>query len=248
MALVLTDNKYYTDLANLLRETTGESTTYKPSELTSAYREIIQNTEGGSLLTKDGSIYNGVILPDLPEWDKDELPYASIVFVREGNEWAADLRLLATRPTYDSSSGRITFEAPGLIYYCYSSVTYAEEYAGVGVEDRFGIVDSWGPSYNTNDQTVSDVLWTSADIRNSDGSTYLEGSEPIPVNYGEGLYDSEDSVIAETVSIDYSQYSDGVFTETLDTGETITYNLTLDSNGKPTQITSDGAASVTVEW
>lgn len=53
---------------------------------------------------------------------------------------------------------------------------------------------------------------------------------------------------AKTVSIDYSEYSSGTFVETLDTGEDLTYTLTLDSEGKPTSIATPDGDTVAVEW
>lgn len=53
---------------------------------------------------------------------------------------------------------------------------------------------------------------------------------------------------AKTTAIDYSNYASGTFTETLDTGEDITYNVTLDSEGKPTSIATPNGDTVTVEW
>jgi len=64
----------------------------------------------------------------------------------------------------------------------------------------------------------------------------------------EGTAEVGSGETAKTTAIDYSNYASGTFTETLDTGEDITYNVTLDSEGKPTQITSDGGVSVAVEW
>lgn len=246
MAIVTTDNKYYSDIADAIRNKNESSTQYKPEEMAEAINAI---EVGEGVLLDNGYLYNGIILSELPDWDKDEYPYASITFIREGNEWAADLILLSKNPTYDSSSDEVTYKSPGLIYHCYSSIGYAENYGGTGSADNAGILNSWGLQHELYDHSNSILHWTNTTIRDTNGFVYLAASEPVKVNYGEGYDISEgSSEIVETVSIDFSQYEDGIFTETLDTGETITYDLTFDSNGRPTRITSDSGVSVTVEW
>ena len=53
---------------------------------------------------------------------------------------------------------------------------------------------------------------------------------------------------AKTVAIDYSNYASGEFTETLDNGDELLYELELDSEGKPTSIATPDGDTVTVEW
>lgn len=57
----------------------------------------------------------------------------------------------------------------------------------------------------------------------------------------------EDGEEAKVIAINYSQLGSGIFTETLEGGETITYNVTLDSKGRVTQITN-GSHTASVTW
>lgn len=65
---------------------------------------------------------------------------------------------------------------------------------------------------------------------------------------GAGAYGVEVGDVAKTVSINYVEFASGKFYETIDTGETITYNVTFDENSKPITITNDSGNTVTVEW
>ena len=140
MALVLTNDKHYSDIAAAIRSKNGGSTKYKPEEMAAA----IQAIEGGG----------------------------------------SDIELVSVTVTPTDEEQTITPDA--------------------------------GKAFNK-------VIVEAAEV-GSGGET------------------------AKTTAIDYSNYASGTFTETLDTGEDITYNVTLDSEGKPTQITSDGGVSVAVEW
>lgn len=138
MAIVITDDKHYSDIAAAIRSKNGGSTKYKPEEMAAAINAI----EGGS-----------------------------------------DIELVSVTVTPTDEEQTITPDA--------------------------------GKAFN---------------------KVIVEAAE---VGSGE---------TAKTTVIDYSNYASGTFTETLDTGEDITYNVILDSEGKPTQITSDGGVSVAVEW
>lgn len=168
MAKVVTDNRFYKDLANLLRRVTGKSTKFRPDELTPAYEKAIQdireNTGGGA---------------------SPRLQYISVDPARAAHIYEPD-------EGYDG----------------FSSVRV-----------------------------------------NGDGDLLPENIKKGVTIFGvEGSAEGGSGETAKTTAIDYSNYASGTFVETLDTGETVTYNLTLDSEGKPTQITSDSGTSVTVEW
>lgn len=54
--------------------------------------------------------------------------------------------------------------------------------------------------------------------------------------------------IPVTTAIDYSAWESGVFTETLDTGETLGYTVDFDSGGVPVSITGSDGAVTEITW
>lgn len=112
-------------------------------------------------------LYNGVELPELPEWNKERFPYALISSTFIG------YRLYC-------------FEKP-LSYY----ETGNNIYVGIGGCKMLSYhINNKGGSYNETEWTfeqekdsdyIVDTIWVNADIYLIDGTLYLAASDPVPV-------------------------------------------------------------------
>lgn len=121
--------------------------------------------------------YNGVVLPGLPEWDREMYPYAAITDV---NLWRRPHHLMiCTAPfsVFTNDDTTITFisgteeDAP-LLRYEYNSENNSWEVFNPTSTDK-----TWGPS-----SSYEPPIWTNADIiSRDDGTLYLAASDPIPV-------------------------------------------------------------------
>lgn len=144
-----------------------------------------------------GYSYGGVVLPELPEYDKEQYPYAFMAYANgeafgDPNGYAATVYVL---------SGALLFEDNGLatdsscLYKQFAftnsqilaDLLTSSYSANVSVGD-WCLVDE-GDDYTWCDVEGSVVNWTNTDILNTDGSTYLSASNPIPV-YGTVATDS----------------------------------------------------------
>lgn len=104
--------------------------------------------------------YNGVILPALPEWDREMYPYAFI-----GHNF------IMTPILYVASE----------ITHGYDDYDYWVAY-GVRIATYDGTANAWTESDGAESyQNVSRIDWANFDVLNEDGSVYLSASEPIPV-------------------------------------------------------------------
>ena len=112
--------------------------------------------EGAATVKREPTAYsyNGVVLPKLPEWDREKYPYAVIgycnthgyVFSRSSNPWTAN--------------------EYGNIFPTRFSTYYASD-------------DKWATTNGALEFITP--IWTNTDILNEDGSVYLAASDPIPV-------------------------------------------------------------------
>ena len=108
--------------------------------------------------------YNGVVLPGLPEWDKETYPYAFICTDTSGNSIA----YFTEKKSYvDSVSNRaLTPE---------SQCSFIKS---VLKDGKWGALSNQYTYYGV----VPDILvWTNCDILYKDGTMYLAASDPIPV-------------------------------------------------------------------
>ena len=123
--------------------------------------------------------YNGVILPKLPEWDREKYPYVVIMQSISSTEYVAQA-LAAPLYTEDTVS-----LAGKPLFHLY----YDESHFLQSAIDETGIWKKWyelPSSYLTHrleyDGTTENVLvWANHDILNEDGTLYLAASEAIPV-------------------------------------------------------------------
>lgn len=114
--------------------------------------------------------YNGVVLPKLPEWDRETYPYAVIVHNTSENKYTLYLSKVA--PTYG------VYNTTANVYGIYLS--------GDSELSSIASSDSWGAFMGSNIKCVTIIstryaLWTNADIVSEDGSVYLGASKPVPV-------------------------------------------------------------------
>lgn len=138
-------------------------------------------------------LYNGVQLPGLPEWDKDEYPYAVISydddntypygFTAHNFESYVGVTDSGTTMLKTRSSGRaITYRFIG------GTWGYYAEFGG-----------SPNSAYKGNVMYASRIIWSNYDILNEDGSLYFAGSTPIPV------YDNTDGLSVSGAVIPYGR-------------------------------------------
>lgn len=127
-------------------------------------------TSGGGVVKEPVAyLYNGVRLPELPEWDKTAYPYA-IIAQLSNDTYGTYYALVVTKMNpyhlengvhFDTSDGKGGDPKKS---YCYTP--YSE----------------WGEFAETYTwQMTKTVVWTNADILNEDGTVYLAASDPVPV-------------------------------------------------------------------
>ena len=107
--------------------------------------------------------YNGVVLPKLPEWDKETYPYAFIYKIL-GSQYG--FIVSDTRPYRQDD--RI---------YCGSNkmgnLANPEVFHIPRADHAFTTFESYG-----------NAVWTNTDILNTDGSVFLKATDPIPIYEG----------------------------------------------------------------
>ena len=130
-------------------------------------------------------LYNGVELPELPEWDKEAYPYAIVNDVTawgiDGVTYAFVVSRDAAIPTSDVgcvfSNNR---ENPTSVSASYSTYTFLLSADGTTWEG--------GEANSGSGGTLVTPIWTNIDILNSGGSVWLAASTPVPVGAnGDGM-------------------------------------------------------------
>lgn len=110
-----------------------------------------------------GYSYNGVVLPELPEWDTENYPDAILTESTRFRMWTMNGAWCGLGT--DGSEWRVKCNAYVVFRY------YSE--------------DGWAKFYTTSSTSdiceIESVLWANFDILNEDGTTYLSASDPIPV-------------------------------------------------------------------
>ena len=131
-------------------------------------------------------LYNGVRLPQLPEWDKTVYPYAYLstmpffkVYTLQVSQQPADLLgneesfytktpLMTSNFRYDS-----VFGLP-------PSVEWSE-WDETGVGDAYGSsIGDVNPDMENYDGATDKLIWCNHDVTYPDGTVFLAASEPIP--------------------------------------------------------------------
>lgn len=112
--------------------------------------------------------YNGVVLPKLPEWDKETYPYAYI-------SWSVGMQVYYLRCF--ASEMVLTKNGESMITPTDESVAYQAFYTR---KNGSKWIDSAEGEWDGGN-TFSLPDWTNADILNEDGSVFLKATEPVPV-------------------------------------------------------------------
>lgn len=122
-------------------------------------------------------LYNGIELPQLPEWDKSIYPYA--VIVKQGYFTTYyKLRCYATISYYTDVDGERKFGGDGTVAIGYQvPVTDATNSAweSVGEIDVSTVVGE----HSVSDDNSGNLMWANFDVLNTDGTIYLAASKPI---------------------------------------------------------------------
>lgn len=123
--------------------------------------------------------YNGVILPKLPEWDREAYPYAFIRAVADYGLY--ELYVFKAEPSWFR-----TF--PFALYGVEDGNTYLKASHYVGHSEYWDysapILGQSALTEKTSNgyiQTVEEIVWANFKVLNKDGLLCLEASEPIPV-------------------------------------------------------------------
>ncbi len=105
--------------------------------------------------TPIGYSYNGVVLPELPEWDKETYPYAYIL--NEDINVNGYVLVLCKTTKTTTTDWRMNF--------IWASAYKVVDNAWQSISGAFGGV----------------VVWSNTDVYASDNTLYLSASDPIPV-------------------------------------------------------------------
>lgn len=124
--------------------------------------------------TPIGYSYNGVVLPALPEWDREGYPYAVIMDLKSATNATSDFIVWFL-------DNPIVFRGSYLSYANGINDGYAQNYIYNNGDSGWVLneekTDFW------DDLSLSgDLVWTNTDILSeADGTVYLATSEPVPV-------------------------------------------------------------------
>ena len=132
--------------------------------------------------------YNGVELPELPEWDKETNPYAYVTVNSSGVTYLYFLPRTITYGTYTASSKQYTkayfYVAAGeVVPYQWAQLNDGNVWSAVG-SAKYDRSEKTNGSY----YTFGTILWCNTDIPNIDNNTtYLAASEPVRTQVGGNL-------------------------------------------------------------
>lgn len=150
----------------------------------------------------------------------------------------------------------------------YVNVIYAEGYGadtGITYKTVMFLLDTWAISaYNAATtaythsgfmmvQREDDGAWTLTDYSNTSTDTHYAKNIKAASCYieynGMTLFPVGVNNYPDTTAIDYSNFDNGSFTETLETGDTLEYTVKeFDTEGRPIEITTPNGATVEVKW
>ena len=124
--------------------------------------------------------YNGIVLPALPEWDKEQYPYALIL-----GRASLAYCIVSTVPLYrnkrmegtvmETTDVKAKQDGSSIIStYDITNADYPDSWQPWGAETAF-------QADKTVKSSTYDVRWANYDVYNKDNTIYLSASEPIPV-------------------------------------------------------------------
>ena len=132
--------------------------------------------------------YNGIELPELPEWDKEAYPYA-IIAQGLALDWGKYYLYCSKNPIIEILNGY--GDATGY-------VKIVGDYIRTGATAKGA--DSWGEftEYTSTEKSLTNTppLWTNTDILLEDGTLYLAASYPIDPETGEEIGKPEAPVLS----------------------------------------------------
>lgn len=123
--------------------------------------------------------YNDVILPPLPDWDKDVYPYAYIAIKYSTNDYDGDGNV-------DATANFLLYISP--VELCISSDNKLVTRDGSTVTGLYDSVYASGETWKEQKETTYKAtsgkyapFWANTDVYNADGTLYLAASDPVPV-------------------------------------------------------------------
>ena len=114
--------------------------------------------------------YNGVILPKLPEWDREMYPY--MCMTTNSSNSVVNLHMSSEPVVYDGKLN-VTMIRTAYVPKPRLFVSWTEN------NNAWGEIAEGNTDYNI--YYSNPLIWTNTDIIKSNGSVYLAASEPIPV-------------------------------------------------------------------
>lgn len=149
----------------------------------------------------------------------------------------------------------------------YANVIYAEGYGeqtGITYKTVMFLLDNWSiTAYNaaTTAYTHSGFMmvqredegaWTLTDYSNTSTDTHYAKNikaASLYIEYnGMTLFPVGINNYPDTVAIDYSNFDNGSFVETLETNDTLEYGVEFDAEGRPNKITAPDGTVTAIDW
>lgn len=120
-------------------------------------------------------LYNGIELPALPEWDKEQYPFAIIFDVFSNYDL-----YIGTGPHYiQKDNGKYVFGPRVALEYT-KFKTIGNSWTRItDIQDEDG--DGFRDEIFTADINTDNVVWTNTDILDQEGKVVIAASDPVPV-------------------------------------------------------------------
>lgn len=118
-----------------------------------------------------GYSYNGTVLPKLPEWDEEKYPYVALQYLA-GEGSTIYVIGYSEKPT--TSIQAIT---KSVVHGVDTGVSYITTY----YYEPEGWYSDAEESANGHRIGIDNFIWANYDILNTDGTTYLAASDPVPI-------------------------------------------------------------------
>lgn len=133
------------------------------------------------------ALYNGVKLPNIDAvWDKETYPSACTLGADGAYNLIITQYAIVKKPTMLGFAEGTSKSCSYKYFTTEDAMAKFCEAAGITLEDAYAYglkVGEWVVCECMSDERVADdVFWTSHDILNEDGSTYLAASDPIPLD------------------------------------------------------------------
>lgn len=175
----------------------------------------LEISTGGSANGGGTALYNGVMLPQLPEWDKTAYPYASIVRIPL-DDITAYMLTLTSKPQAISASYYVTceevFNMDCYMYLPesgYAEFKHASFFFGDEVQmPRLSIPA--GELLYSMDAIDTTWAWSNHNVCLPNGSVFLAASDPVPVGGDKQIVDTYtlgENETEHTFTVDLGTYT-----------------------------------------